>query len=480
MPPFPGFERAFNPRAVAFLGASRTDPAKFGNTFIRAYQHAGFPGAMYAVNPQPGGDILGVKTYTSLREISEPIDLAMAVVPASGLETLFRECAEVGAPNLHLWTAGFEETGTEEGIRMGAYLKELAHKLKLNIIGPNSTGIFYNSRARICMRPELDILEGGLSLVSQSGMHCVFTAFNAVGRGLGLSKVISSGNCWVLDTLDYLEYLATDVDTRIIALYLEGATRDAADFLQMARRINPEKPIILYKGGLTEDGARAARSHTASLAGKAELWQAFIRQTGVIQVSSIDEIVDVGLAFTLLPPPNGNRVCIITAGGGGSSVYATDGCAAEGLSVPPLGDSAQDILRSLVPAEGTSIRNPLDAPVLMSDEQGLARALEAVMADPVIDMVLLYASLGPVAGVSPGELLAEAIGMARRSGQNQKPVAVCLRHWDLGPDSLAIEIKMRQRLLREQVPVYPSLDSSARALARFAEWHRYQRDLAEA
>ena len=205
--------------------------------------------------------------------------------------------------------------------------------------------------------------------------------------GIYFSKVISFGNVLFLDSTDFLEYVAAEPETGIICMYLEGV-RDGRRLAQLVREVNKTKPVIVWKGGLTKWGAKAVASHTGSLGGEREIWDAFYRQTGAVRVDTMDELLDVTMTFLYLDPLSSRRLALLGAGGG-NSVAGADVCAREGLELPTLSQKTLNELRSFIPPEGTSIRNPLDIGLVIRNIEFLLRALEPVAADPVIDCIIL-------------------------------------------------------------------------------------------
>ena len=302
----PGLEAAFTPRSVAVLGAS-TKERGGGNQFIWSMKDMGYEGTIYPINPN-AEEILGIKCYPSLAAVPEVPDLVIVAVGAGRAEQALEECIAKGARNIHMFTAGFAETGEEEGAELAERLREIAARGKLNIVGPNCMGI-YSPRGRISPWGKLPAEVGPVAMITQSGALGGEFVRLASDHGLRMSKVISYGNGYVLDCTDYLEYFENDPETKYIAMYLEGV-RDGQKLLEMVKRISPKKPIVILKGGLTDAGAKAAASHTGSLAGENAIWDAFFAQSGAIRVDSTEEMVDVLQALVRLPPCSGRGVVL--------------------------------------------------------------------------------------------------------------------------------------------------------------------------
>ncbi|MDY6842836.1 MAG: CoA-binding protein, partial [Thermodesulfobacteriota bacterium] len=266
------FNRAFNPKAIAVVGVSAIDPDSLpkgrflgGLGFVQNLKERGFSGRIYPINPK-AKEIAGLKVYPNVASVPEPVDLVVVAVPAKALASVFEDCIAANAKNIHVFTAGFEETGEEEGKRLGQEIKEIAQRGGLRIVGPNCMGLYVPS-ARLAMWHEGCTQGGAVAFLSQSGRIAQDYVEYAQGCGIKFSKVISYGNALTLDCTDFLEYLAHDPETRIIGMYLEGL-KDGRRLTEQIKKINSDKPVIIWKGGLTEPGSRAVSSHTASMAGE--------------------------------------------------------------------------------------------------------------------------------------------------------------------------------------------------------------------
>jgi len=317
---------------------------------------------------------------------------------------------------------------------------------------------------------------GQVAFLSQSGGHAQFYVGYAGEFGIRFSKVISYGNALMMDSTDFLEYLATDPETKIITMYLEGV-KDGKKLTELVREINPTKPVIIWKGGLTESGARAVASHTGSMAGEEAIWNAFFKQTGAVRVSKTDEMADVAMTFLYMAPPQGRRVAII-GGGGGNVVSAADVCAGEGLEVPVLTADTQAKLRKFIPPAGNSIRNPLDAEVVLRQLPLFQRTLEIVAADPLIDMLIVDQHLDRMHAEGKDQVknLTDLMQQFAAKHGRQKPMAAILYTWGGDPEVRAERSRMNRELPRAGIPVYRSLPRASRALAKFAMYHQFQRE----
>jgi acyl-CoA synthetase (NDP forming) len=474
----PGLAKAFHPETIAIVGVSseakRGAPwVPGGPSFITSHERLGFRGRLYPVNPKTS-EVLGYKAYPTVSSIPEPIDLVIVAVPARILPAVLEDCIKADARNIHAFTSGFEETGEPEGIELGRKVRETAERGQLRLIGPNCMGLYVPS-ARIGTFDELPRESGSVAFLSQSGGHCNWYAHYGPNYGIYFSKVISFGNAYVLDSTDFLEYLATDPETKIICLYLEGV-KDGEKLLRQVREINRIKPVILWKAGLTDHGSKAVASHTASLAGQEAVWRGFFAQTGAVPVFSLEEMAETAMSFLYLRPPKGKRAAVLGLGGG-TSVAAADTCSREGLEVPSLSQSTQDELKKFISLAGASIRNPLDTGLVFRNVSSLKREMELVIVDPMIDMIIIMPHLDMArhAGLEQVTLMVEYLLDFARNNSSGKPVALVFHSFANDPWENELRTKLKVELPNKGVPVYSSLAGASRALARLAEYYRFQR-----
>jgi len=477
----PALETAFHPKVVAIVGVSadakRGAPwAPGGSSFIGSYEQLGFQGRIYPVNPK-ATEIMGLKAYPNVSSIPEPVDLVIVSVPAQALPGVLEDCITANAKNIHVFTAGFEETGEEEARELGRRVRQIALRGGLRLIGPNCMGL-YVPEAGIGAFDRLPKENGPVSFLSQSGGHCNWFSHYAPNYGIRFSKVISFGNAYVLDSTDYLEYLAVDPETRIICMYLEGV-KDGRKLLRQVRGINRVKPVILWKAGLTESGTRAVASHTASLAGQEAVWRGFFAQTGAVPVFSLEEMAEITMTFLYVRPPQGKRVAVLVLGGG-SSVASADVCAREGLEVPTLTQETQAELKKFIRLAGASIKNPLDTGLIFRDVSLLEREMELVAADPLIDMLIIRPHLDMARSVGPDQVdrLVSYLCDFSRDNAYGKPAVLVFHSFANDPWESELRARLQVELPQKGVAVYSSLTGASRALARFFEYHRFQRELA--
>jgi acyl-CoA synthetase (NDP forming) len=482
-----GFESAFNPEAVAVVGASRKTPPF--SDFVRILLDAGFPGRIYPVNRNAvGEEIHGLKVYPNLSSVPEPIDLVTITVPASAIPSVLEECVATNAKNIQIYTAGFKEAGDEQGSVLEEKLKHIAASGGLRILGPNCMGI-HVPNSKLTTWVNYDPEPGPVAMLAQSGGHAGQFVFDAPLYGLHLSKVISYGNAAVLDCIDFLEYLATDAESEIICMYLEGVS-DGGRLTTLVREINITKPVIIWKGGTTESGVKAAASHTGSLGGQIVAWDAFFKQTGAVRADSSDELLDLAMTFRYLRPMSGNRVALV-GGGGGNSVAGADVCSKAELDLPTFTEATLQELKGFIPREGAILRNPIDLATVMADFNTLMRAIKSAISDPLIDAVILSlspglfffkAAMGSKSGMSDiqeamdreSEIMLDTLIEFDHSNANKKPLIIVFVE-NLARFLPGQEERCRHKLLKEGIPVYYSLERASHAIGKFVHYHEFQK-----
>ena len=385
----------FKPKSIAILGASNT-PGKWGYLMVDRPLKTGYSGAIYPVNPKKG-DILGLRTYQSILDIPDQVDLAVVTAPAANTPQLMQECVEKGVKGAVLIPGGFAEVGSE-GKALQDEVVRIAREGRIRFVGPNGMGIWSASgQLNLCF--EQAPKPGPIAFISQSGTFGGYLSQIASARGYGLSKFISIGNQADLTASEYLEYLAEDEDTKAIVFYMEGF-RDGRRFFHLAREVIGKKPIIIYKGGSTGAGARATLSHTASLAGCEEVFEGMCRQVGLIRAQEAAQSFEMAEALVGQPLPQGKRVGIM--GSGGQGVVTADACASLGLEVPEFDAETTRSLKELLPPHAPPATNPVDFAGSYRTALEEASVTEKLLSLDYIDGVITNVPISPMVwGLKP-------------------------------------------------------------------------------
>ena len=459
------FDCVFRPASIALFGVAPSPTNWGGQIWPGALLDLGFRGALYPVSSR-ASEVCGLKAYPSIKDIPGTVDYVICCIAAEYTPQLMRECISKGVRVVHLFTSGFSEVEGEEGLRLEAEIVRIARGGGIRVIGPNCPGV-YCPESGLSFGFGLPKEVGRVAGIFQSGGHCIRFVQLAAGRGIRFSKVIACGNCCGLNETDFLEYLAHDPDTDIIACYIEGV-RDAGRFFKVLKEAAELKPVIIHKGGHTDAGTRAAASHTGALTGADEVWEAVCRQSHIIRVYNVDELVDVVLAFHFMLPPKGRNVGII-GGGGGASVQAADDCESAGLRVPLLPRQIRDELRQFTPAPNNILKNPIDTQWLMWDTSKFAETVRLVSRWEGVDFVLtpIWTDMFPLSEM--GNLLdvmVEAVLASREVCL--KPMAAMI---DPGTsaEAAASAALARERLASAGLAVYPSVARAAAAINRFIQ-----------
>lgn len=379
------FDLLFNPRSIAVVGASNV-PGKWGFIIPVNILGGGFRGRILMVNPREKA-VLGFPAFGSLRDIDEPVDLVFVTIPAAGVAGVIEDAAARGVKNVVVISSNFSETGAE-GAALERHLADIANGAGITIVGPNTMGIF-SSSSLCALGSPITPMRGGVGFISQSGNLGVQLLMWGRKRGVGFSRFVGSGNAANTDMADYLKYLGEDPDTKVIALYLEGL-RDGRRFLETAKKITPTKPIVVLKGGRSEMGSRAARSHSGAMAGQFELFEGMFEQAGIVEAEHSEEFIDIVAAFDALPKAVGNRVAIMTMGGGWG-VVAVDACEREGLNLARLPSSVIEELDQVLP-EFWSRGNPVDL-VGNLRRSSHFKAIDALIACDEVDILIVMGAL---------------------------------------------------------------------------------------
>ena len=345
-------DKLFNPRTVAVVGATPKE-GKVGNTILKNLLASGTGLlSIYAVNPRYDR-IQGLKCYPSLSEIQGDIDLAVIAIPAEGVPNVLEQCAERGVENVVVISAGFKEVG-REGAVLESELIKIAKEHKLNIVGPNCLGII-NTHANLNATFGKTVPDkGSIAFLSQSGAFALAVIDWAKVARVGFSKIVSLGNKAVLDECHFLEYLDKDPDTAVVAMYLEDVS-EGSRFMRVVRKVSRTKPVVVMKSGMTEAGAKAASSHTGSIAGSVEAYRAAFAQAGIVEATSIQELFDFSLTLSRIQRIKGGIAIVTNSGGPG--VMAADAIEESGLELTAF---ERETMEKLHPLQLANSYNPID------------------------------------------------------------------------------------------------------------------------
>jgi len=461
----------FNPESIAVIGAS-DQYGKWGYRILQRAVDTTSSRKIFPVNKDASA-MKSRKSYSSVLDIPQPLDLGVIAVPVQATIEVVRECLQKGVKALAIVTAGFSETG-EEGIKAQQELKRLTIEANVPVIGPNCLGYIDTfSDLTLCLfRPDE---RGPISVISHSGNVGANIVMGGVAAGIGFSKFISTGNEVNLRLEDFLEYLETDDNTEVIVVYIEGL-REGRRFYKLAKNITAKKPIIALKSGYTPAGARAVSSHTANLAGSREVYSAAFKQSGVIEVQTIEEVIDMAGALLRLPLPQGNKVAILSQGGG-PGVLAADACMAKGLDVVPLSSETIEKLDRLLP-DMWPRTNPVDT--IFSTTQNIPCIL-TLMDVPEIDSVLALSvptsRMQSTSNVAPqieawlnAQEVRDSDGLSKiieMMTTNEKPIFIC----DI-PSSRS-KTKLYDTLREEQIPTFPSIERATKVISRLVWYKQY-------
>ncbi|MGC8669877.1 MAG: acetate--CoA ligase family protein [Candidatus Micrarchaeia archaeon] len=453
-------EHIMHPRSVAIIGASN-NPDKIGHVIMQNYFDSGYDGKLYPINIKNEDKIMGLKAYKSILDVKMPIDLAVIATPAPTVPMVLEECGKASVKGAIVVSGGFAEVGENA---LQDQIVSIANKYSMPVIGPNCLGVMDpRSRVDTLFLPTFKIDKpsiGGVSFASQSGAVGSSILDMIDNEGFGMARFISYGNAAVVDEVDILNYLSNDKYTKVIVFYIEGVKR-GKEFIEVAKRASLKKPIVVIKGGVTEAGASAAHSHTAALTGSYGAYEAVFNQFGFTIANDIKDLLNYAKIFETQPLAIGNRVAIIT-NGGGTGVLATDALYKNGLVLPELSDESKKALRKIMPPI-VNIKMPLDM-AGDADDKRFSAALSIIENDPNIDAVMAIALFQ-----TPGADSRVAATLIHYGTMMKKPLVVV---------SMGGSYTQAHRAMIESsgVPVYSSPGDAASALAALFAYSRYVKD----
>jgi len=443
----------FEPASVAVIGAS-AESNKVGNIILGNIIESGFQGPLYPINPRYP-EIMGLKCYPRVIDVPGPVEMAVVVVPAKFVLQVMEECGQKGVRAAVVISAGFKEVGLE-GAKLERQLGEIAHRYGMRVVGPNCLGLVNTHHHLNATFAQEAPREGNIAISSQSGAICVVVLDWAANINIGFSKFISVGNKLDVDEGHLLEYLRDDPYTKVIGMYIEGTDR-GREFLKQAELTTRVKPVIALKAGRTSSGAKAASSHTGAMSGSDKVYDAAMRQAGVVRVKNIEELFDLLQAFSTMPLPEGEGVAIVT-NAGGLGVMAADACSDNGLTLATFEAATIERLKQGLPP-AASLYNPIDV-VGDADAARYDHAIRTVMDDPNVACVV--ALLAPTDLV---DISSVARTLTAFAGSSPKPIVTSF----VGGKEMMAPIDM---LKAAGVPNYPSPERGIRALAAMVEHRR--------
>jgi acetyltransferase len=450
------FEKFFNPRSVAIVGASRTK-GKVGYEILKSMLEAGYEGSIFPINPN-AETIEGLKCYPDLASIGQAPELVIISVPAKAVPTVMQQCAKVGSKAVIIITSGFKEVG-QEGRELEQRVIQIAKQGRIRVIGPNCLGVIVPAnKLNASFGGELPA-SGTIGYLSQSGALLAAILDMANANGIGFSKLVSIGNKADINELDIIKALASDSGTRVIAGYLESIV-DGNAFVNQAEQISQQKPILLMKSGGTPAGAKAASSHTGSLAGSEVAYECVFERAGIIRCNSIRQQFDYAQAFANQPLPAGPKVVVIT-NAGGAGIMAADAVEQQGLSFAKLSEETTAKLAAKLPA-AASLGNPID---ILGDALAdrYEFVLDTVLDDGGVDTVLVL--LTPQAMTEPAATAEAIVKIA--SKKPAKPVLACF----LGAGKIAEAAKI---LRKGKVPLYDDTEEAISTIKVMTEYLRWR------
>jgi len=432
-------ESIFNARSVAVVGAS-ANPEKTGHIILKNIIEGGFEGKIYPVNPK-AGEILGLPCYPSVTAINDSVDVVLIVVPSKFVPDVMEEEGKKGVTGAVVISGGFGEIGNGE---LEKQILDIAKKYGMRIIGPNCQGFNYTPN-RLCASWPLVTKSGPIAVISQSGTVGAAIEMWAQAAEIGISCFVSLGNKVDVNEIDLIDVFKEDPNTKVISLYIEGV-QNGARFMKSVRSAREKKPIVVLKPGTTPKGARAVQSHTRSIAGNDEIFDAVCRQVGITRAKSITELFDYSLALGFLGKPKGNRVLIITSSGG-SGIIATDVAEQGGIDVVDLPAELLAELKGALPPQCV-VANPLDLTGDATAERYRIAAGIAARCDSIDSLLLIFGD--PIPGAS------EVVGELKEKTGKQIIVAY------LGGGD--IEEEETIKLNRSGTPVFPTPERAVGAL----------------
>jgi len=455
----------FNPRSMAIVGVSKRED-DYVNHYVRTLVEYGFKGKLYLVNPKEN-EILGFKVYKRVVDIEDEVDLAFLAVPGEAMPSVLEDCGIKGVRAIIAFSSDSDILSASGSRGIGEAIRKAVKRWGFRVIGPNCLGI-YRPSSGLCFAHGFPKEPGDVAFLSQSGGHAAAMGWLGASIGLRFSSIVSYGNAADIDLPDLLEYFKEDPETRVIVIYVEGV-RDGQRLMRALREITSVKPVIVWKGGVTEEGSKAVATHTLAMAGSWRLWRAALTQCRALIVSSLEEAAYVALTFSLITEKRGYDKVAVVSISGGEAVSAADTCSALGLKLSKLSDETLSELKRIVPRYGSSINNPVDIQLAALDPNTYGEILRVLARDPNVDGLLVLQSMEWPAlyrGVEGFYELVDTLCRVRKG--EGKPIFTVMQ-----PRLLHTEyVKARDQLLKTKIPVYPTLKLAALSITSLSKYYR--------
>jgi acetyl coenzyme A synthetase (ADP forming)-like protein len=448
----------FSPKNVAVIGASNNS-SRFGYDVMKNLVDAGFDGDIYPVSLKEDV-VFGKPAHKTVLEISGSVDLAIIIIPASTVPSAVEECGKKGIKAISVLSGGFSEVGIN-GAELEKDICRISKSYGTRIVGPNCVGTM-NTHSNLNASFVMYSMKGGMGLITQSGALGAACSYVSRREMLGFSKFVNLGNASDVSVPEIIRYYSTDPETNVIGIYLEGV-KDGRTFVEAIEETTPIKPVVIVKAGRTDQGAKAAISHTGSLAGSDRIYSALFKQKGVIRANSLLELIDIAKAFTKQPLPRGRRVGIVT-NAGGAGVLATDASSDCRLIVQSLSDETVTTLKSFLP-NVASTNNPVDI-IASANKECYRKTVETVIADRSLDSLIVNCVVPTFLGMKPSEHaegVAEAYAKVKRYG---KPIVSCWMAGELAEPG-------REILEKTGIPSYSSPGEAALAISCMAGYQEF-------
>jgi acyl-CoA synthetase (NDP forming) len=471
-------EVLFHPQSVAVVGASE-NPSTYGYFFMDHMLDYGFKGKIYPINPK-ATEIMGIKAYHTLDDVPGTVDYVIHGIGVNNAPDVLTQASRKGAKAMHILAGRASETGRPEGKQLEAEILKRAREYGIRVLGPNCLGVFC-PKSGLSFGFDFPHQPGKVGALIQSGGNSTDLVHISALRGITFSKVVSYGNALDINEVDLLHYFIDDPETEIIVSYIEGLKGDGRKYFELIRQAAAKKPVVICKGGRTSVGSRMTISHTATLAGSANIWETAIRQAGAVPVKNLDQMVNMAVAFSYLPPMKGMNVGIVGAGGG-RSVLSADEWEENGFTVPALPRDVRDELKEKGSLLWDWIDNPADVSIMLGDPLTMPDVLSAIVKHPVFDFIAADAEEDPpfAEKLFVEHLKEDMEGYIAISKVCDKPFLFIFDERSPGTEEMdhynyRTRAEMRTLLVDEGLPFFPSVEEAANAVKELIMYY-FRRD----